>query len=94
MKSFYIFGIDWNEFKQSKLALIRARHNETVDEKDQQRFEGLLNLMDHIQDQAAKEHPEDEDIIYLSELELNQDNIDHDLKPDFQGKSRNSRLKR
>ena len=79
-EQFLIGGIDWIEFKQQKLAVIRATSNEHIDDKDKECFEGLLNLMDHIQDQANDWQNRKE--IYLSKKELDKDNIDHGITPD------------
>jgi hypothetical protein len=65
--------IDWKQLKQQKLTLI-ALQIPGITEEQSEDLDGILNLIDHIQDSAFETGKFEHDQIYLTEAELNLDN--------------------
>lgn len=46
--------IDWAELEQQKLSLVKVAWDKTSPQHDAHHLEGILSLLDYIQDEAAK----------------------------------------
>ena len=59
-----ITGIDWKLLRKQKRLLLQVINNDNVNFKEKEALEGILSLIDSLQDSAVDEYGLDENLVF------------------------------